>query len=155
MLLQVVTGARLEAFEDFSIGFLDLYITLWMSNERIAGELECIAGILGMHLVYYSHYPWNALLVNWDPLSVMILFGTSHLQTMDLINLTTNCLLILTTGVASGHLVNLSMVTYRYQNPLMALGNGPRMSSPHTTNGHEGGIIYSICAGVWIHLAWN
>jgi hypothetical protein len=52
MLLQVVTGARLEAFEDFSIGFLDLYITLWMSNERIAGELECIAGILGMH--------WNA-----------------------------------------------------------------------------------------------
>jgi hypothetical protein len=29
------------------------------------------------------------------------------------------------------------------------------MSSPHTAKGHEGGIICSICAGVWICLAWN
>jgi hypothetical protein len=78
-----------------------------------------------------------------------------NLQTMDLMNLIADCLLILTTGVASDHLMNLSMVTYRYRNPPMALGNGPRMSSPHTANGHEGGIICSICAGVWIHLAWN
>jgi hypothetical protein len=34
-----------------------------------------------------SQYPWNALLVNWDPLSVMILFGTPNMQMMDLINL--------------------------------------------------------------------
>jgi hypothetical protein len=32
MLLQAVIGARLEAFEDFSICSLDLSITLWMSN---------------------------------------------------------------------------------------------------------------------------
>jgi hypothetical protein len=88
------------------------------------------------------------LLVNWDPLSVMIMFETLDLQTMDLINLTTDCLLILTTMVASDHLVNLSMVTYSYQCPLIALGNGPRMSSPHTTNNLEGGIICSVCAGV-------
>jgi hypothetical protein len=72
---------------------------------------------------------------------------------MDLMNLTVDCLLILTTGVAYGHLVNLSMVTYIYQNPSTALRNGPRMSSPHTTNNHEGGIICSIYAGVWIRLA--
>jgi hypothetical protein len=41
-------------------------------------------------------------------------FGIPNLQTMDLINLTADCLLILTTGVASGHLVNLLMVTKRY-----------------------------------------
>jgi hypothetical protein len=50
-------------------------------------------------------------------------------------------------------LVNLLMVTYRYRNPLTALGNEHRMSSAHTTNGHEGGIICSVCAGVWICLA--
>jgi hypothetical protein len=52
-----------------------------------------------------------ALLLNWDPLSVMILFGSPNLQTMDLMNLTIDCLLILTTWIAFGHLVNLSMVT--------------------------------------------
>jgi hypothetical protein len=36
MLLQVVIGARLEARKDFSIGSLDLSITLWMSNRHIA-----------------------------------------------------------------------------------------------------------------------
>jgi hypothetical protein len=68
--------------------------------------------------------------VIWDPLSVMVLFGTPNLQTIDLINVTVDCLLILTTGVASGHVVNLLMVTYRYHYPPMALGNSPRMSSP-------------------------
>jgi hypothetical protein len=41
----------------------------------------------------------------------MILFGTPNLQMIDLMNLTADCLLILTIGVASGYLVNLSMVT--------------------------------------------
>jgi hypothetical protein len=72
---------------------------------------------------------------------------------IDLINLTTDCWLILTIGVASGHFVNLSTAMYRYQNPPTALGNEPRMSNPHIANGHEDGIIYSVCAGVWIYLA--
>jgi hypothetical protein len=87
------------------------------------------------------------------PMSVMILFMTPNLQMTDFMNLTVDCLLILTTRVAFGHLVNLSMMTYRYRNPLMALGNGPRMSSPHMANGHEGGIICSVCACDWIRLA--
>jgi hypothetical protein len=84
---------------------------------------------------------------------MMILFGTPNLQTIDLINLIVDCLLILTTWVASGHFVNLSISTYRYLYPLMALGNSPKMSNPHTANDHEGGIICSVCAGVWIYLA--
>jgi hypothetical protein len=72
---------------------------------------------------------------------------------IDLINLTVDCLLILTRGVAFGHFVNLLMTTYRYLYRLTALGNGPRISSPHTMNDHEDGIICSICTGVWIFLA--
>jgi hypothetical protein len=40
-----------------------------------------------------------------------VLFGTPNLHMMDLMNFTADCLLILTTGVASDRLVNLSMVT--------------------------------------------
>jgi hypothetical protein len=29
------------------------------------------------------------------------------------------------------------------------------MSSPHTTKGHEGGIICNVCVSMWICLAWN
>jgi hypothetical protein len=72
---------------------------------------------------------------------------------IDLINLIADYFLILTTRVASNHFVNFSMVMYRYRNPSAALGYGPRMSSPHTTNDHEDGIICSVCAGVWICLA--
>jgi hypothetical protein len=39
--------------------------------------------------------------------------------------------------------------------PSDSAGNGPTMSSPHTEKGHEGRIICSVCAGVWICLAWN
>jgi hypothetical protein len=102
-----------------------------------------------------SQYPWKAPLVNWDPLSVMIRFRTPNLHMMDLMNFIADCLLILTTGVASGHLMNLLMVTYRNQYPLTVRGNGPTMSSPHTSKGHEGGIICSICVDKWICLAWN
>jgi hypothetical protein len=83
---------------------------------------------------------------------VMIPFGNPNLQMIDLINLTVDCLLVLTTGVASNHFVNLSMAMYRYWYPPTVLGNGPRISSPHTTNGHEGRIICSIYVDVWIFL---
>jgi hypothetical protein len=59
MLLLTVIGACLEALEDFSIGSLNLPITLWVSNGPIT--------------------PWNALLVNWDPLSVIIMFAAPNL----------------------------------------------------------------------------
>jgi hypothetical protein len=59
MLLQAVIGACLEALEDFSVGSLNLSITLWMRNrcivnfdakilaissERVAGELRLVVG---------------------------------------------------------------------------------------------------------------
>jgi hypothetical protein len=100
MLFQAIIGASLEALKYFSVGSLHMVIALWVSNRGIA-----------YFYARSSQYPWNALLVNWGPLSVMILFGTPNLQMMDLINLTADCLLILTTGVASSHLVNLLMVT--------------------------------------------
>jgi hypothetical protein len=54
MLLQVVMGACLETLEDFSIGSLDLSITLWMSNRHIVDldakiltmSLKCVASEL-------------------------------------------------------------------------------------------------------------
>jgi hypothetical protein len=144
MLVQAVIGACLEALEDFNIGSLNLAITLWMINGCIVDldakiltvSLECAAGELGS-------------VVSDDPVWV------PNLQMMDLMNLVVDYLLILTTGVTSGHLVHLSMVTYRYRNSLTALGNRPRMSSPHTANGHEGGIICSVYTGVWIRMMWN
>jgi hypothetical protein len=39
----------------------------------------------------------------------MILFQTLNLHMMDLMNFTADCLLILTTGVTSDHLVNMSI----------------------------------------------
>jgi hypothetical protein len=44
--------------------------------------------------------------------------------------------------VASGHFVNLSMATKRKRYPPTVMGNGPRISTPHTANGQEGGIIW-------------
>jgi hypothetical protein len=89
-----------------------------------------------------SQYSWKSRLVNWVPLSIMIRLGTPNLQTIDLRKATTAPWVMLTTGVASGHLVNLSMATKRNQYPPTALGNGPRISTPHTANGQEGEIIY-------------
>jgi hypothetical protein len=100
MLFQAIISASLETLKDFCVGSLHLAIALWVSSGGIADfyakifavPLECAAGELGS-------------------VSVMILFRTPNLQMMDLINLTVDCLLILTTGVASSHLVNLSIVT--------------------------------------------
>jgi hypothetical protein len=142
MLLQAVIGACLETLEDFSIGSLDLSITLWMSIERI-GDLA--SKILTVSL------KWAAgelgLIVGDDPVQDPEPRddGLDELDCglpADLDHMVTSC-----------HLVNLSMATYKYRNPPTAMGNGPRMSSPHTTNGHEGGIIYSVCTSVWIRLA--
>jgi hypothetical protein len=135
MHLQAVIGACFEAIEDFSISSLDLSITLLMSNGHIADLdakilavcLERAAGELGP-------------------------VATPNLYTMDLMNLTADCLLILTTGVASVHLMNLLMVTYIYQNPLMALGNRPMMSNPiRQTATRVGSFVTSasMCGSAW------
>jgi hypothetical protein len=58
-----------------------------------------------------SQYSYKCWLLNWVPLSVMIRFRTSNLHTIDLRNVIADALVMLTTGVASSHLVNLSMAT--------------------------------------------
>jgi hypothetical protein len=88
-----------------------------------------------------SQYSWKSRLLNWVPLSIMIRLGTPNLQTIDLRKATVAPWVILTIGVASSHFVNLSIATKRKRYPPTALGNGPRISTPYTTNGQEGGII--------------
>jgi hypothetical protein len=75
-------------------------------------------------------YSWKSRLLNWVPLSVMIQLGTPNLQIIDLRKATTAPWVILTTGVASSHFVNLSIATKRKRYPLTALGKGPRISTP-------------------------
>jgi hypothetical protein len=60
--------------------------------------------------------------------------GTPNLQIIELRKATTAPWVILTTGVASSHFVNLSIATKRKRYPSIALGNGPRISTPHTAN---------------------
>jgi hypothetical protein len=45
-----------------------------------------------------SQYSWKIRLVNWDPLSVMIRFGTPNLQMMDLRKAIVAPWVMLTTG---------------------------------------------------------
>jgi hypothetical protein len=77
-----------------------------------------------------SQYSYKSRLLNWVPLSVMIRLGTPNLQTIDLRKETAAPWVMLTTGVALGHFDNLSMATKRKLYPLMALGNGPSISTP-------------------------
>src|SRR5437868_15001664 len=60
-----------------------------------------------------SHQSLNSDPVNCVPLSVMILLGTPNLTTMSWKNSLALAVVIVTTGLASIHLVNLSMATKR------------------------------------------
>ena len=56
-------------------------------------------------------------LVNYVPLSVIILLGIPKRQTIDLKNLTADCAVTFLTGSTSGHFVNLSIATTSTQSP--------------------------------------
>ena len=73
-------------------------------------------------------------LMNWVPLSVMILVGKQHTNSFK--NLIAEC------AVTSGHFVNLSMATNKNSKPPIARGKGPRISSPQTENGQDKGIVW-------------
>ena len=81
-------------------------------------------------------------LVNCVLLSVMILVGIPKRQTIDLKNLTADCVVTFLTASTSGHFVNLSITMYKYSKPPTAQGKGPRMSSPQTENGQDKGIVW-------------
>ena len=77
-----------------------------------------------------SMYCMKVWLVNYVPLLVMTLFGTPKRQTSPLKNLTADCAVTFLTASTSGHIVNLSIATYKYSKPLTARGKGPSISSP-------------------------
>ena len=59
----------------------------------------------------------------------MILLGIPKWQTIDLKNLTADCVVTFLTGSTSGHFVNLSTATYKYSKPPTARGKGIKGSS--------------------------
>ena len=87
-------------------------------------------------------YCMKAWLVNYVPLSVMILLGTPKRHTSPLKNLMANCAVTFLTASTSGHFVNLSIATYKYSKPPIVRGKGPRISSPQTENGQDKGIVW-------------
>jgi hypothetical protein len=75
---------------------------------------------------------------------MMVQFGMLKQHTLDLMNLTTDCLLMVTTRVSFGHLVDLLMAKYRYRWLPTTLGKGHRISNPQIVKDYEVGIIFSI-----------
>jgi hypothetical protein len=55
-----------------------------------------------------------ALLVNYEPLSVMMLLGTPKRHTIPLMNMMVACTVMARTGSTSTYMVNLSMATSKY-----------------------------------------
>jgi hypothetical protein len=75
--------------------------------------------------------------LNYVPMSVKTLLGTPNLYMMLYRNLTTASRVIFTIGVASIHLVNVSIPTNKYLNAPTALGRMPTMSILQTAKGQE------------------
>ena len=67
----------------------------------------------------------KARLMNWVPLSVMILAGTPKRHTNSFKNLIADSAVTFLTAVTSGHFVNLSMATNKNSKPPIARGKGP------------------------------
>ena len=88
-----------------------------------------------------STYCMKAWLVNYVPLSVMILLGTPKWHTSPLKNLMAYCAVTFLTASTFGHFVNLLIATYKYSKPPTARGKGPNMSSPQTEKGQERGVV--------------
>jgi hypothetical protein len=133
MLLQVVVGARLESPKDLCICPFRLAIAPGVGHRCEAKlGVDALAIFLEDLTCKLGSVVRNDTV--WDPKST-----DDGLEEGD-----SGTLGDLTTGVALGHLVNLSMATKRYRYPPTALGNGPRISTPHTANGQEGGIICRV-----------
>jgi hypothetical protein len=137
MLLQAIIGEGLETLENFCIGSLHLSITLWMSNGRIAYldaqvftvSLEGTATELGPAVGDNPVQDPKSAHDGLDKLHCGLLFDFDH----------------------RGHFRPLGKLVdddVEKLVPSEAWGKGPTMSSPHIAEGHEGGIICSVCVGV-------
>src|SRR5207244_5418815 len=92
----------------------------------------------------------NSDSVNLVPLSMMILLGTPNLTTMSWKNSFALAVVIVAIGLASIHLVNLSMAMKRCVKPPDALCRGPTMSRPQTANDQVIRIVCNSYAGTCI-----
>ena len=62
---------------------------------------------------------------------------------------------ILTMGLYSIHVVNLSTAISTWLNPPGATVRGPIMSRLRQAKGRNGGIVIKLCAGTWVFLPKN
>jgi hypothetical protein len=95
----------------------------------------------------------NFSLVNWVSLSVMIELGTPKQKAMSGTKLTTCLEPILSMGLASIHLENLSTMTSRWVKPPGTFWKGPKRYRAHTTKGHVIGMVWNYWATAWTYLA--
>jgi hypothetical protein len=75
--------------------------------------------------------------------------GTPKWKIMSWMKLTICLELILARGLASIHLVNLSITTSRWVKPPGVFLKGPKRTSPHMANDHVMGVVWRSWAGVW------
>jgi hypothetical protein len=144
MLLQAIIGAGLKALEYFCIGTLHLPIAFWISNRGIADldpkifavPLEGITSKLGLIVSDDPVWDPKPAYDGLDKLYCGLLVDFNHW----------GCFRPL------GELVDGDIEELV---PFDGAGKWPHDVQPHTTKGHEGGIICSVCAGMWICLAWN
>jgi hypothetical protein len=85
----------------------------------------------------------NSLVVDWVPLSVIILLGTSNWHMISQMNSTALVAIIEAASFALIHLVNLSTTTKMCVNPHLAFLNGSTRSSPHVEKGQVIGMLWS------------
>ena len=93
--------------------------------------------------------------VKLEPRSVMMVWGNPNRCIILEMKSTALFDEILTMGLYSIHLVNLSTATSTWLNPPRATVNGPIMSKLQQANGHDGGIVIRLCAGTWVFLPKN
>jgi hypothetical protein len=72
----------------------------------------------------------NSIVVNWVPLSVIILLGTPNQYMISLMNYTALAAVFEAPGFTSIHFVNLCTATKMCVNPPLVFLNGPTRSSP-------------------------
>jgi hypothetical protein len=130
MLFQAVIGVCLESLEDFCICPLGLAVALGMSHKRKA-ELgaDALATLLEESTCKLGPVVRNDMA--WDPKSIDNRLEEGNSSTLG------------DTDHRGGLWTLYELVNGDEEEtvPADSPGNGPRISTPHTANGQEGGII--------------
>jgi hypothetical protein len=90
----------------------------------------------------FSQKSLNFLVVNWVPLSVIMLLGMLNWYMISWINNIALAAIMEAFGFASIHLVNLSTAMKMCVNPPLSFINGPTRSNPHVEKGQVIGMVY-------------